>query len=45
MQAMRTYDKLEREARIAAVNRDIMAELIAEYPDQGPMIAALLKMC
>ncbi len=43
MQAMRTYDKLEREARIAAVNRDIMAELIAEYPDQGPMIAALLK--
>ncbi|MCL5972300.1 MAG: polyribonucleotide nucleotidyltransferase [Firmicutes bacterium] len=43
MEAMRTVDKLEREARIAAVNQDITQELLEEYPDQGSMIASLLK--
>ncbi len=43
MEAVRTVDKLEREAQIAAVNQDVTGELIEEYPDQGSMIASLLK--
>ncbi len=43
MNAMRTNDKLEREARIADVNQETTTELLEQFPDQALVIPAVLK--
>ncbi|AEJ39875.1 polynucleotide phosphorylase/polyadenylase [Sulfobacillus acidophilus TPY] len=42
-EAMRWADKLEREARIDAVNQEVSAQLLEEFPEQAEMIPAVLK--
>lgn len=42
-EAMRWADKLEREARIDAVNQEVAAQLLEEFPEQAEMIPAVLK--
>jgi polyribonucleotide nucleotidyltransferase len=42
-EAMRTSDKAERERNIDAVNRQVMAELAEAFPDQGALVAGVLK--
>jgi len=42
-EAMRWADKLEREARIDAVNQEVTAQLLEEFPEQADMIPAVLK--
>lgn len=43
MNAMRTHDKLEREARIAEVNQEATKGLLEQFPDQALVIPAVLK--
>lgn len=43
MNAMRTHDKLEREARIAEINQATTQRLLEKFPDQALVIPAVLK--
>lgn len=42
-EALRLTDKLEREARIEDINRTVTETVLAEFPDQGKEIQAVLK--
>lgn len=42
-EAMRTADKLSREARIEEVNQNVLAQMAEEFPEEVEMIPAVLK--